>query len=47
LPFFFVEYGPHRLLSGREASGDVEQLIGVDRWAPFEFAHKIPTGRAL
>jgi hypothetical protein len=42
-----VENGPHRLLSGSEASGDVEQLIGIDRWAPPELKYEVLTGRAL
>jgi hypothetical protein len=31
LAFLAVEDGPHRLLAGRKAGGDVEQLVGVDR----------------
>jgi hypothetical protein len=47
LALLAVENGPHRLLSGSEASGDVEQLVGVDRRASPELAHEVPTGRAL
>jgi hypothetical protein len=42
-----VEDGSHRLLTGGEAGGDVEQLVGVDRQAAPELAHKVPAGRAL
>jgi hypothetical protein len=31
LAFLAVEDGPHHLLAGGKASGDVEQLVGVDR----------------
>jgi hypothetical protein len=41
-----VEDGPHRLLARGEASG-VEQLVGVDRRAAPELAHKVPAGHAL
>jgi hypothetical protein len=37
----------HRLLTRSKAGGDVEQLVGVDRRAPLELAHEVPTGRAL
>jgi hypothetical protein len=47
LALLALEYSPHCLLTGSKASGDVEQLIGVDwRTAP-EFAHEVPTCRAL
>jgi hypothetical protein len=42
-----VEEGPHRLLAGGKAGGDVENLIGVDRRAAPELAHEVPAGRAL
>jgi hypothetical protein len=37
-----VEDGPHRLLTGGEAGGDVEELIGVDRRAAPELVHEVP-----
>jgi hypothetical protein len=42
-----VEDGPHCLLAGSKAGGDVEQIIGVNQRASPELAHKVPTGRAL
>jgi hypothetical protein len=42
-----IEDGPHHLLTGGEAGGDVEQLVEVDRQAAPELAHEVPTGRAL
>jgi hypothetical protein len=39
LAFLAVEDGPYRLLAGSKAGGDVEQLVGVDRWALPELAH--------
>jgi hypothetical protein len=47
LALLSVEYGPHRLLSGSKAGGDVKKLVGVDRWTSPELAHKVPTGGAL
>jgi hypothetical protein len=47
LAFLAIKDVPHRLLTGGKASGDVEQLIGVDRWAAPELAHEVPAGRAL
>jgi hypothetical protein len=47
LALLSVEYGPHRLLSGSEAGGDVEQLVGVDQWTSPELTDKVPTGVAL
>jgi hypothetical protein len=47
LSLLAVENGPHCLLSGSEASGNVEQLVGVDQRASPELAHEVPTGRAL
>jgi hypothetical protein len=47
LDFLAIAKGPHLLLSGGEAGGDIEQLIGVDRRAPPKLAHKVPTGCAL
>jgi hypothetical protein len=47
LAFLGVEDGPHRLLAGSKAGGDVEQLVGVDRRAALEFAHEVPAGSAL
>jgi hypothetical protein len=47
LALLAVENGPHRLLSGREACGNIEQLIGVDRRAPPELAHEVQIGHAL
>jgi hypothetical protein len=42
-----VEDGPHRLLAGGKAGGDVEQLVGVDRRVAPELAHEVPAGRTL
>jgi hypothetical protein len=42
-----VEDGPHRLLAGGEAGGDVEQLVGVDRRVAPELKHEVPAGRTL
>jgi hypothetical protein len=39
--------GPHRLLAGGEAGGDVKPLVGVDRRAAPELAHKVPARGAL
>jgi hypothetical protein len=47
LAFLAVEDAPHRLLSGRELGGNIEQLVGVDRRAPPELAHKFSIGHAL
>jgi hypothetical protein len=47
LALLAIENGPHHLLSGSEAGGDVEQLVGVDRRAPPKFAHEIRAGRSL
>jgi hypothetical protein len=47
LALLAVKNGPHFLLSGSEAGGDVEQLVGVDWWASLELMHEVPTGRAL
>jgi hypothetical protein len=46
LALLAVENSPRRLLSGSEAGGNIEQLVGV-RWAPPELAHEVLTGRAL
>jgi hypothetical protein len=47
LAIFPVEDGPHRLLAGGKAGGDVEQLVGVNgRTAP-ELVHEVSAGRAL
>jgi hypothetical protein len=47
LAFLAIEDGPHRLLTGSKAGGDVEQLVGVNRLAAPELAHKVPAGHAL
>jgi hypothetical protein len=47
LALLAVKDGPHRLLAGSKTSGNVEQLIGVDRRAAPELVHKIPAGGAL
>jgi hypothetical protein len=47
LALLAIEDGPHRLLAGGEAGGDVEQLVGVDGRAAPELAHEVPAGRAL
>jgi hypothetical protein len=47
LALLAVEDGPHRLLAGGKAGGDVEQLVGVDRWAAPELAYEVPAGRTL
>jgi hypothetical protein len=47
LALLSVEDGPHRLLVGGKASGDVEQLVGVDWRAAPELTHEVPVGRAL
>jgi hypothetical protein len=47
LALLAVKDGPHRLLAGSKTSGNVEQLIGVDRQAAPELVHKIPAGGAL
>jgi hypothetical protein len=47
LAFLPLEDRPHRLLAGGEASGDVEQLVRVDRWAAPDLMHEVPAGGAL
>jgi hypothetical protein len=47
LALLAVENGPHRLLSGSEAGGDVKQLVGVDQRALPDLGHEVPTGRVL
>jgi hypothetical protein len=47
LALLAVEDGPHCLLTRSKTSGNVEQLFGVDRWAPPELAHKVSSGRSL
>jgi hypothetical protein len=47
LAFPVVKDGPHHLLTGSEASGDVEQLVGVNRRASPQFAHEVPADRTL
>jgi hypothetical protein len=47
LSLLAVEDGPHRLLVGGEAGGDVEQLAGVDGRAAPELAYEVLVGRAL
>jgi hypothetical protein len=47
LDFLAIEDGPHRLLAKSKASGDIEQLVGVDRRAPPKLVHEVSTGRAL
>jgi hypothetical protein len=47
LAFLTVEDGPHCLLVGSKAGGDIEQLVGVDRRAPPKLTHEVPKGRAL
>jgi hypothetical protein len=47
LALLSVEDGPHRLLAGGKAGGDVEQLVGVDRQAAPELVHEVPAGRTL
>jgi hypothetical protein len=47
LAFLVVKDGPHRLLVGSKAGGDIKQLVGVDRQASPKIAHEVPTGRAL
>jgi hypothetical protein len=47
LALLVIDDGPHRLLAGSENSGDVEQLVGVDRQASPKFAHMVPAGCAL
>jgi hypothetical protein len=42
-----VEDGPHRLLAGGKAGGDVEQLVGVNGRAAPELADEVSAGRAL
>jgi hypothetical protein len=42
-----VEDAPHRLLTGGEAGGDVDQLVGVDRRATPKLAHEVPADRAF
>jgi hypothetical protein len=47
LALLAIENSPHSLISGSEAGGDLEQLVGVDQRAPLELAHEVPTGHAL
>jgi hypothetical protein len=47
LALLAIENGPHRLLSGGEAGGDVEQLVGVDRRAPSKLTHKVLVSHPL
>jgi hypothetical protein len=42
-----VEHGPHRILAGGEAGGDVEQLVPVDQRAAPELPHEVPADRTL
>jgi hypothetical protein len=42
-----IEDGPHRLLTGGKAGGDVEQLVRVNGWTAVELAHEVSAGRAL
>jgi hypothetical protein len=42
-----VEDGPHRLLTGGKAGGDVEQLVRVNGRAAPELSHEVSAGRAL
>jgi hypothetical protein len=47
LAFLAIEDGPHCLLAGSKASGDIELLVGVDRRASPKLVHEVPVGRAL
>jgi hypothetical protein len=42
-----IEDGPHRLLAGGKAGGDVEQLVRVNGWTAPELAHEVSARRAL